>query len=152
MSLIQRLRRQFVPFSEMMKHFRHNYETDGGYFHRVRGVLIQMCRMNEIKYGTHVGTDELGNKYYENNRYFVGRNRWVDYNKDTWKNKWDFNASQITPEWHRWIHYMTDDTPTAKPPTQRKFLLTHTRNLTGTKDCYVPYSTTKPKIEAWKPE
>lgn len=26
-----------------------------------------------------VGTDQFGNKYFENNRYFYGRNRWVEY-------------------------------------------------------------------------
>ena len=59
-----------------------------------------MFRFNEPKNGRLVGTDELGNKYYENNRYFVGRNRWVDYNQDTWSAKWDYNASQVTPEWY----------------------------------------------------
>lgn len=35
--------------------------------------------MDEVKIGTLVGTDKYGNKYYENNRYFYGRNRWVEY-------------------------------------------------------------------------
>ncbi|XP_076814638.1 NADH dehydrogenase [ubiquinone] 1 alpha subcomplex subunit 12-like [Clavelina lepadiformis] len=150
--VVKFLHRQFVvPFSEMMKTFQHNYAQDGGYFPRIRGVLTQIARFQEIKYGDHVGTDELGNKYYENNRFFVGRNRWVDYNQETWADKWDYNASQITPEWHRWLHYMTDDPPTKVPPKQRPFLIKHKRNMTGTNDCYVPYSTTRPKIESWKP-
>jgi len=47
---------------------------------------------------------------------------------------------------------MTDDPPTVVPPTQRPFLVKHKRNMTGTKECFVPYSTTRPKIESWKPD
>lgn len=46
---------------------------------------------------------------------------------------------------------MTDDTPVDKPPTMRKWMIDHQENMTGTKECYVPYSTTGPKIESWKP-
>ena len=65
----------------------------------LNNTKLNTNRFQEIKYGRLVGTDELGNKYYENNRYFVGRNRWVDYNQETWSAKWDYNASQVTPEW-----------------------------------------------------
>lgn len=36
-------------------------------------------RQDEVKTGTLKGTDKYGNKYYENNYYFYGRNRWVEY-------------------------------------------------------------------------
>jgi NADH:ubiquinone oxidoreductase subunit len=29
--------------------------------------------------GCLMGTDKYGNKYYENKRFFYGRNRWVEY-------------------------------------------------------------------------
>ena len=58
---------------------------------------------------------------------------------------------QIPPEWHRWMHHMTDDTPVAVPPTPRKFFVDHYRNMSGTNDRYVPYSTTLPKVESWSP-
>lgn len=35
--------------------------------------------MDELKIGNLVGTDKYGNKYYENPRFFYGRNRWVEY-------------------------------------------------------------------------
>lgn len=35
--------------------------------------------MDELKDGKLVGTDKYGNKYFENPRYFYGRNRWVEY-------------------------------------------------------------------------
>lgn len=35
--------------------------------------------MDDLKPGVQVGEDKYGNKYFENNRYFYGRNRWVEY-------------------------------------------------------------------------
>lgn len=36
---------------------------------------------------------------------FVGRHRWVEYaSKDR------YNASQVPPEWHGWLHFITDHT------------------------------------------
>ncbi|VDQ14608.1 unnamed protein product [Trichobilharzia regenti] len=70
-------------------------------------------RTDELKWGTLVGTDKFGNKYYENNKYFVGRNRWVVYSN---RFGWDYEGSQVPPEWHRWLHYMTDENPVSHPP------------------------------------
>ena len=36
---------------------------------------------------------------------FVGRHRWVEYAK---KDRYD--ASQVPPEWHGWLHCITDHT------------------------------------------
>ena len=52
---------------------------------------------------------------------------------------------------HRWLHYMTDDPPSTTPLPRRKWMLPHDENLSGTDQQYIPYSTTRPKIEAWKP-
>ena len=52
---------------------------------------------------------------------------------------------------HRWLHSMTDNPPTVEPPENRKFLIDHLENKSGTLDEYVPYSTTRPKIEQWQP-
>ena len=52
---------------------------------------------------------------------------------------------------HRWMHCMTDHTPIVEPPEERKFIMDHLESKTGTKDEYVPYSTTRPKIHSWKP-
>lgn len=35
----------------------------------------------------------------------VGRHRWVEYAS---KNR--YNASQVPPEWHGWLHHITDHT------------------------------------------
>ncbi|KAL4701321.1 hypothetical protein H8959_015325 [Pygathrix nigripes] len=53
---------------------------------------------------------------------------------------------------HRWLHSMTDDPPTTKPLTARKFIWTnHKFNVSGTPEQYVPYSTTRKKIQEWIP-
>ena len=77
-----------------------------------------------------VGRDEFGNNYFEDTTESFGRNRWVEYarpNKfasggpaglgpDT-KGAHDgttdhgFDASQVGPQWHGWLHYMSDETP-----------------------------------------
>ena len=101
--------------------------------------------MNEIRLGKVVGEDSFGNTYYENNEYFFGRNRWVDYKRK------DVDASQIPPEWHRWIHYITDDPPTKCPPVERKFHQSHVENLSGSDQEYVPYSTVVKKVHSWRP-
>lgn len=36
----------------------------------------------------------------------TGRHRWVEY-----ADKSAYNASSVPPEWHGWLHYMTDHTP-----------------------------------------
>ncbi|KAM7540575.1 hypothetical protein Aperf_G00000023337 [Anoplocephala perfoliata] len=105
---------------------------------------------DELKDGTMVGEDYLGNKYFENNRYFLGRNRWVIYGN---RFGWDYEASQIPPEWHRWLHYMTDETPISHPPNRQPWMKDHEENPTLEEaKKYIPYSTTKPKIEAWQPK
>ena len=102
-------------------------------------------RTRDVRAGTLVGEDKYGNKYYENLEYFFGRHRFVFYARK------DFDASQVPPEWHRWLHLMTDNPPTVEPPENRKFLIDHLENKSGTLDEYVPYSTTRPKIEQWQP-
>ncbi|OXB59849.1 UNVERIFIED_CONTAM: hypothetical protein H355_002384 [Colinus virginianus] len=53
---------------------------------------------------------------------------------------------------HRWLHSMTDDPPTTHPPVARKFIWeNHEFNLSGTPRQYVPYSTTRKKIQEWIP-
>ena len=52
---------------------------------------------------------------------------------------------------HRWMHYMGDENPVSHPPPERKWMITHRENYSGTDKAYYPYSTTRPKIQAWKP-
>ncbi|ERE82574.1 NADH dehydrogenase [ubiquinone] 1 alpha subcomplex subunit 12-like protein [Cricetulus griseus] len=59
----------------------------------------------------------------------------------------DVDGSMGPPEWHRWLHCMTEDPPTTKPPSARKFLWANYKfNMSGTPEQYVLYSTTRKKI------
>ncbi|XKL62940.1 hypothetical protein PGB90_005304 [Kerria lacca] len=128
------------------------------------GNLIEIIRINDgpvnslkkltyyddLKKGTLVGTDEFGNRYYNNNYYFFGRNRWVEYADHVGFN---YDGSQVPPEWYGWLHYKTDYLP-ENDPTRPNYpwVLKPSENLTGTKAAYMCYSTTKPKIVVWTPQ
>lgn len=115
----------------------------------LRGSLYTIYRTDDLKDGNLVGTDKFGNKYYENARYFYGRDRWVIYNE---KVGVDYDGSMIPAEWFGWMHHKTDFPPTEKPPVRYEWMKEHDMNPSGTKHQYVPYSTTKPKVESWKPQ
>lgn len=117
------------------KSFR-EVKANGGLLASIR----KLYRMEIIKSGKLIGEDKYGNKYYEDLSYFLGRNRWIEYPK--YKNL-EYDASQVPSEWFGWLHYRTDI---------HKWILEHSENLTGTADAYMPYSTTKPKLEAWNPK
>eukprot|EP00794_Sanderia_malayensis_P020182 gene20182-22157_t len=108
----------------------------------------RLLREGNVRTGALMGTDDFGNKYYENNKYMFPRNRFVEY---AYKGRFDYDASQIPPEWHRWMQFMTDDPPSKVPPKESKFDMPHERNSSGSPKEYVPYSTTRPKIESWTP-
>ena len=65
-------------------------------------------------------------------------------------------SSQVEPLWHAWLAYAVD-TPPQKDPLMissnaRPWAVAeHRPNFTGTRSAYKPYSTTKPKINAWQP-
>merc|ERR1711976_317043 len=113
-------------------------------------AFLALYRMDEIKPGKLVGEDKYGNKYFENNMYFVGTNRWVQYADQYGM---DYDGSQVPAEWHRWLHNITDAPPTEVPsPANYKWLPDHKENFSGVAEKeYVPYSTTRPKIQAWSP-
>ena len=48
-----------------------NSQDHGG----VKAALYHLYWTDDLKTGTHVGTDEYGNKYYHNPAYFRGRDR-----------------------------------------------------------------------------
>ncbi|XP_072026638.1 NADH dehydrogenase [ubiquinone] 1 alpha subcomplex subunit 12-like [Amphiura filiformis] len=136
---------KFTSHRDLISRFFETIRFNGG----MRGTLWKILRGTDLKIGTLVGVDNQGNKYFENDRYFMTRNRWVEYREDKY---WNYDASMVPPEWHRWIHGMTDDPPSKVPPTPRKFIWQeHEMNLSGTKQCYVPSTTTPKKIEEWVP-
>ncbi|CAH1382668.1 hypothetical protein MTP99_006656 [Tenebrio molitor] len=115
----------------------------------LKASLYKLYRMDELKVGCLMGTDKYGNKYYENKRFFYGRNRWVEY--APYYNL-EYDGSQVPAEWFGWLHYKTDLTPDEEPFRPKyKWMLDHTENPSGTPGQFMPYSTTRPKIEPWIP-
>ena len=60
-------------------------------------VWKQMRQCKEAKVGTLVGTDELGNRYYENKNEQFGRDRWVVYN--TSDIQMDYDPAAVSAQW-----------------------------------------------------
>lgn len=121
------------------------YRQHGG----LKGAFLQLYRTDELKWGKLVGEDKYGNKYYHNPYYFIGRSRWVQFSDSEGM---DYDGSQIPAEWHKWLHYSTDLLPSEDPSPKYKWIKDHKQNYTLDREKqYVPYSTTRPKIQAWKP-
>ncbi|XP_053213462.1 probable NADH dehydrogenase [ubiquinone] 1 alpha subcomplex subunit 12 [Panonychus citri] len=129
---------------DKLMNFREILKTNGGLF----GAAWNLHRHSMIKWGTLVGEDKYGNKYYENKHYFYLSDRWVVYNE---KCNLEYDASMIPPEWHNWMHHVTDKSPTEEPRVQYAWLQDHQQNLTGSAQAYTPYSTVKDKIGSWNP-
>ena len=107
-----------------------------------------------------VGTDEQGNRYYEEKDPSLPgsegtrRRRWVVYHGIA-------EASRVPPDWHGWLHHTFDEPPTVAPLTRRAFEKDHLPNMTGTPLAYHPKgSLSRPggpakvddDYEAWTPE
>ena len=109
--------------------------------------------------GRLVGTDELGNRYYEarddRDSYDRGRKRrWVIY-------KGYADASKVPSDWHGWLRYTFDEPPTVAPFALKPWEKGHLPNLTGTIHAYKPQGAigrggerqrATGDYEAWTPE
>jgi NADH:ubiquinone oxidoreductase subunit len=109
--------------------------------------------------GRPVGTDEFGNRYYEDRTakqsYDKGRKRrWVKY-------KGYADASKIPPDWHGWMHYIYDTPPSQQPLPKKAWEKPHVPNMSGTPFAVYPKgSLNNPEVqrqpssgdyEAWNP-
>jgi NADH:ubiquinone oxidoreductase subunit len=45
--------------------------------------------------------------------------------------------AQVTPQWHRWLHYQSDEVP-SQADLDYKYRIPHRPNLTGTQQQYRP--------------
>ncbi|UZJ53829.1 hypothetical protein CBS101457_003149 [Exobasidium rhododendri] len=105
--------------------------------------------IGDAKAGTLMGTDSLGNKYYEDFDEIPGRNRWVDFAAH------DFSAPQVEPVWHSWLNHIRQDPPNADPVVQASkptWQADHRDSVTGTRGAFKTYSTVRPKINTWEPK
>jgi len=56
-----------------------------------------------------VGTDEYGNRYYEDFEHCnKNTRRWIEFADH---GKWFQQPKKIAPGWHGWLHYQYDDPP-----------------------------------------
>ncbi|XP_044918107.1 NADH dehydrogenase [ubiquinone] 1 alpha subcomplex subunit 12 isoform X2 [Panthera pardus] len=86
-----------MEFLQVLKRGLQQLSGHGG----LRGYLRVFFRANDVRVGTLVGEDKYGNKYYEDNKQFFGRHRWVIYTTEmNGKNTfWDVDGSMVPPEW-----------------------------------------------------
>ena len=100
--------------------------------------------------GVKVGEDDQGNVYYQEKN---GRRRWVIYKNGP------VEASRVPADWHGWLHYTIDETPSEKPLPTKSWEKDHAPNLTGSDQAYFPggaqeggqRTATASDYEAWRP-
>lgn len=98
--------------------------------------------LQTLFYGNMVGKDQYGNKYYQNRN---ASKRWVIYNGTV-------DASSIPPEWHSWLHKIINTLPAQVNFNNFKWQKNHKKNLTGTKNAYVPNHAKELPYKRWQPK
>ena len=121
------------------------------------GSMLQAGVIHASGYAL-MGTDHLGNKYYQRgaDTTQVNRDRVVVYGPKFQNAYGQYDSSCVAPEWHGWLHHMTDTVPSAsdakpffhldKPeydPAKPYFQKGHYLMGKGKR--------TWRKVEAWKP-
>lgn len=106
-------------------------EVDGPRPSPYMGGMNFSQRLLILRRAREVGRDQFGNRYYEERRARPGHRprRFVIYGALE-------DASAVPPEWHAWLHYMTDAPLSAERryPWEKP----HRPNLTGTPYAYRP--------------
>jgi NADH:ubiquinone oxidoreductase subunit len=92
--------------------------------------------LKTLFYGSYVGKDELGNKYYKNKN----NERWVVYSTK-------IEATKITSDWYLWIHHTVDKIPNEKENKKYSWQKKHLENQTGTNNSYKPTKIKKNDIQ-----
>ena len=85
-------------------------------------------RFHTWRHGQKIGEDGFGNIYYQS---ADGSRRWVIYNGEA-------EASQVSPEWHGWLHHTWQDPPSVAPRQPKSWEKPHNPNLTGSEAAYHP--------------
>ncbi len=83
--------------------------------------------------GISVGTDEFGNRYYRAKKATLhGREkRWVMF-------KGAVDGSRVPPQWHSWLHHISDEPLSEKAADSKFWQKPHQANQTGTAGAYRP--------------
>lgn len=106
--------------------------------------------------GKPVGTDSFGNRYYRapSIKLHGSERRWVLYRGQP-------EPSKVPPEWHAWLHHMTDAPLTEIAAQPKPWQKPHRPNLTGTQGAIFPRGhalmsgqrqRAAGDYDAWKPE
>ena len=98
-------------------------------------------RLKTIFFGKLIGTDDLGNKYYESK----SGKRWVIYSNT-------IDASKIPVEWYSWIHFIKNKIEDTHDLKKYDWQKNHLSNQTGTNKAYNPKknkNATKKKYKSW---
>ncbi len=95
-------------------------------------------RLHVGMFGKPVGTDSLGNRYFTGKarRGTKRERRFVLYANMVGGRGYD--ASQVPPEWHGWLHHQTNDVPAANNPLRHVWQQPPQANMTGTVNAYFP--------------
>ncbi|CAI5738155.1 unnamed protein product [Peronospora destructor] len=73
-----------------------------------KGTLWKLYNLGDVKFGRLVGEDKNGFKYYEDPTEVYGQHRWTEYKVDSFD---EVEGTLIPPEWHLWMHHVTDSPP-----------------------------------------
>ena len=99
-------------------------------------------KLNTFIFGTFVGRDNFGNKYYKSKK---GK-RWVIYSGE-------IDASKIPVEWYSWMHFTKNKIEKNHDLQKYEWQKPHQPNLTGTSLAYYPNkkkNALKKKYNSWK--
>ena len=130
-------------------------------------MTTSITRIITLFNGKWVGQDSADNHYYEHKRLPANgkRKRWVVYAKanHTKSNNPQRNdahrndPSNVAPNWHRWLHYGTDELPKSNDNTYR-WEKAPQSNITGTAVALYPDAKLPGKeaviatYQAWRPD
>ncbi|KAI8914402.1 NADH ubiquinone oxidoreductase subunit NDUFA12-domain-containing protein [Gorgonomyces haynaldii] len=112
----------------------------------LKKTFKEIVTLDQPRTGALIGVDVHGNEYYENRKDISNRDRWVIYNK------WDYDGSQVPPQWHQWLHKISDDVPTDKTVPTPFYEPAHFENMTGTRGAFKTYNTVAQKLHQWEPK
>ncbi len=130
-------------------------------------MTTSITRIITLFNGKWVGQDSVGNHYYEQKRFPAkGKcKRWVVYAKNhhAERNVLERNdlersdPSHVAPNWHRWLHYGTDELPKSNDNTYN-WEKAPQSNITGTSVALYPDArlpgkeTVIANYQAWRPD
>ena len=93
-------------------------------------------------FGNLIGEDSLGNKYFTT----VDKSRrWVVYQKDNY-------ASEVSIEWHGWLHWTTNSVPIKSKVKGLEKGKVHTRDIAEATSKYINKAESNLDYHAWDPD